>query len=232
MKVIPAIMPESFADLREKVERVASLVDSVQVDIMDGYFVPGRRTWPHLKSKDDSFEAMGREEIGLPQWEKIFYEIDLMTREPETHIEEWVRAGAGRIIFHVESVPDPLSFVRWFGEHYGNFTEGPAAVELLAALENDTPLESLDHLIPELAGVQLMGIARVGFQGQPFDERVLARISELRQNYSELIISVDGGVNKESAALLRERGADRVVSGSFIFENPNPASAIEYLASL
>ena len=232
MEVIPAVLPQSFADLTERVERIAPYVDSVQVDVLDGRFVPGVRSWPYLGRGDEEFSLLETEDIGLPQWDKVNYEADLMVLEPERHVEEWVRAGASRIVAHLESMGNPASFIRWFRETYGNPQESLVSVELGFALGNDTSLEQLQPFISEIDFVQLMGIARIGFQGEPFDERVLGRISELRNAYSDLIISIDGGVNRETAPLLAERGANRLVSGSFLFANPHPGAAVDFLANL
>jgi ribulose-phosphate 3-epimerase len=231
MEVVPAVLPKSFADLTERVELIAPYVDTIQIDVLDGRFVPGVRSWPYL-GRGEEFSLLETEDIGLPQWDKVNYEADLMVLEPEKHTEEWVKAGASRIVAHLESLGNPASFIRWFRETYGNPEESPVSVELGFAIENDTSLDQLLPFIAEIDFVQLMGIARIGFQGEPFDERVLERITELREEYPDLVISIDGGVNRETAPLLADRGASRLVSGSFLFENPHPGAAVDFLASL
>ena len=72
-----------------------------------------------------------------------------------------------------------------------------------------------------------MGIDSVGFQGQIFDEKVIAKIKEVKKIYPELTIQIDGGVNLETAPLLKAAGADRLVIGSAIFESENIVEAIE-----
>ena len=232
MEVVPAVLPQSFSELSEKVELIAPYVDTIQIDVLDGRFVPGRRTWPYVGRGGEEFSLLEQEDLGLPQWDKVNYEADLMVLEPERYAEEWVKAGASRIIVHLESLANPSAFIRWFRDTYGNPRESLVSVELVFALSNDTPLDQLEPYIPELDAVQLMGIAQIGFQGEPFDERVLERISTLREAYPDLIISVDGGVSRETAPLLAERGASRLVSGSFVFENPHPGSAIDFLSNL
>ncbi|MCE9644348.1 hypothetical protein K8Q93_03865 [Candidatus Parcubacteria bacterium] len=232
MEVVPAILPESFADLSEKVELIAPYVDTIQVDVLDGRFVPGRRTWPYLGKGEEEFSLLENEDVGLPQWDKVNYEADLMVAEPARYAEEWIKAGASRIVVHLETLSDPAGFIRWFRETYGNPGESLVSVELVFAIGNDTPLEDLLPYVSAIDAVQLMGIAERGYQGEPFDERVLDRISELREAYPDLVISIDGGVNKETAPLLAERGATRLVSGSFLFANPHPGAAVEYLANL
>jgi ribulose-phosphate 3-epimerase len=71
-----------------------------------------------------------------------------------------------------------------------------------------------------------MGIGRIGFQGQNFDERVFEKIAEIRTKYPTMLISVDGGVNEDSAPLLIDAGVNRLIVGSAIFESDNIPEAI------
>ena len=77
-----------------------------------------------------------------------------------------------------------------------------------------------------------MGIARIGYQGEQFDERVIDRIKEFKKAYPYSIVSVDGGVNKESAPLLKEAGVDRLVIGSAIFNSGSPEENLQSFEKL
>lgn len=77
-----------------------------------------------------------------------------------------------------------------------------------------------------------MGIAHIGVQGQPFDERVLERITALRLAYPTLLISIDGSVSVDTVGRLAHAGADRCVSGSGIVKQERPGDAYEELVSL
>ncbi len=90
-------------------------------------------------------------------------------------------------------------------------------------------LDELRDLLDEgvVDFVQCMGIAHIGFQGEPFDEQVLETIQELRQSYPEMDISIDGGVSVENLVDLQEAGANRFVSGSGIFDHGIPQENIE-----
>ena len=79
--------------------------------------------------------------------------------------------------------------------------------------------------------VQFMGIDNVGFQGQEFDDRVLEKISDLRGEYPNIQISVDGGVGFDNAADLISAGATRLISGSAVFESDDMAEAIHDLSN-
>jgi ribulose-phosphate 3-epimerase len=231
-EIIPAIMPSSFTDLKEKAEKVSAFVGLAQIDIMDGVFVPSK-SWPYTEGgvgKEPHFLALSKQDEGLPEWEDLDYEIDLMITEPEKHIDEWLPLGAARLIFHIESVKDIDAFfghdifkpeARSIGKH--------KVIELGLAINPDTSLDAILPHISKVDFVQCMGIAKIGYQGQPFDERVLAQIHALRLKYPDMPISVDGGVNLATAHDLKGAGATRLVSGSAIFNAEDAEEAITAL---
>jgi pentose-5-phosphate-3-epimerase len=73
--------------------------------------------------------------------------------------------------------------------------------------------------------IQVMGIAIIGIQGQPFDETVIARIVSLHKEFTDMLIQVDGSMNPKSTEKVLEAGATRVVVGSYIFDAPNVHNA-------
>lgn len=218
--IIPAILPYTFGELTDKVELVKGFTKSLQVDVCDGQFVPNA-TWPYRKH-DDSFERIIHEEEGMPGWESIDYEFDLMVNKPEEVVEEWVTAGAARVILHAEAKGDIAeALVKLSG-----------VVEVGLALNIDTPLDLIELHQERLNFIQLMGIDHIGFQHQAFDEKVLGKIKEVKAKYPDLAISIDGGVSLETAPKLIEAGADRLVIGSAIFNSDNPIDAIQQFKSL
>lgn len=231
VEVIPAIMPKSYSDIAEKVSRVSSFVSLIQLDPMDGKFVP-EKTWPYLSYDDSDFVALLSEEKGLPEWNTIDYEIDLMSETPESDAFDWIRIGARRIILHVESTEELPKLIAEIRSEFGSPREGSVSPEIGIAANNDTRLSEWEELIPFVDFVQVMGIARIGYQGEPFDVRAIDRIRTLRGQFPELIISVDGGVNGETAPRLVEAGADRLVSGSYIFKSEHIGETIESLKAL
>ena len=220
VEIIPAIMPKDYEHLDEMMSLFVNVVPMVQLDIMDGKFVPAR-TWPY--PKDTHFDAIVAEEDGMPSWERINFEVDLMVSDPELVVSKWVSAGASRIIVHVESMKD-------FEAIRSAVSEG--LIELGLAINTATPLSAIDQYLPRVDFVQCMGIDKIGFQGQPFDERVLEHVRALRAKYPELPISIDGSVNMDTAKALVDAGATRLVSGSAILEAPDFTQAIAELESL
>ncbi len=220
IEIIPAILPQDFSEIEEKTARVKGPVKNVQIDICDGHFVPSF-TWPY-KKHDDSFDKMLSEEIGLPEWQELDYEFDLMVDKPEEKIEKFVSIGAKRIIIHAEAKGDVVEAIKALN----------GRVEVGLALNIETSIESIESYKDMIQFVQCMGISRVGYQGQPFDERVLEKVKEIKKAYPDLIVSVDGGVSLETASELIAAGADRLVVGSAIFDDENPGEMIQKLKSL
>lgn len=220
VEIIPAIMPKDYEHLDEMMSLFVGVAGVVQLDIMDGKFVPAR-TWPY--PRDAHFEAIIAEEEGMPRWEDIDFEVDLMVEDPESVISKWVQAGASRIIVHVESMKDFESIRNAVPEDF---------VELGLAINTTTPLEVIDSYIDSIDFVQCMGIAHIGFQGEAFDERVLEKVRALRAKYPELPISIDGSVNFDTARMLVDAGATRLVSGSAILEADDFTQAIARMEKL
>ncbi len=230
-EIIPAIMPAHFHDLAQSVSLVAHYVKTVQIDIMDGRFVRAK-TWPYINDKG-SFEKLMAEEQGLPYWDEVDYEIDLMVERPEDIIEEWIIAGASRIIIHIESTKAMDDIIGFFDERFRYEVEtNTREVELILALNVDTPTDVILPYLENIDAVQFMGIDTIGLQGQPFDEKVLQKIHEFHNAHPEIEISVDGGVTLETAPELIEVGVTRLVSGSSIFKSGNIADTIDIFKNL
>ncbi len=225
VEIIPALMPENFEDIEEYAREFAGVVQSVQIDVMDGKFVPAQ-SWPYTKQQDESFEKITTQNKGLPEWKRLDYEADLMISNPEEETEKWIASGVKRIIFHIESIKNPQEF--FARSDIANLSNSDF-IELGIAVNIDTSLDVLAPFIEKISFVQCMGIARIGYQGQEFDERVLHNIEYLRSTYPGLIISVDGGVDVRTAPLLVRAGANRLVSGSAILTSDNSQDAIKEL---
>ncbi len=240
-------MPKNYEDLKNKVAVVRGLVKTVQIDIMDGIFVRGK-TWPfdsaqgkpfsEMENTDSKFQSILREEEGLPFWEEMEYELDLMVSRAHDNFDLFLKLGAKRIIFHLEAEVDP-NFEGGQGgiEEFKEFLE---AIDLYirdntqigVAINTTTPVANLARIINNIDFVQLMGIEKIGYQGEPFDERVLSQIKALRNEYPEVTISIDGAVNFETASKLIKAGVNRLVVGSTIWNSVNIADTVKDLEDL
>lgn len=214
VQIIPAILPKDYSQLENQVEDVSQNADCVQIDVCDGQFVPNA-TWPY-KKHDNNFEELLSEQRGLPHWEEIDFEFDLMVNRPEEVVLDWVRVGATRIILHVESNGDIAKAVDLISND----------VELGLAINIDTDVDVLTQYVEKVSFIQCMGIDRIGFQGQDFDKKVIEKIKEIKKLYPDKTISVDGGVSLDNANDLIQAGAERLVVGSAIFDSENVYEAL------
>ena len=226
-EIIPAIMATSYEDLVDKVSAVNGLVRVVQIDAMDGKFVDGK-SWPYIKSEDRDFIKIIKQEEGLPGWQDVDFEIDLMIRDVENEASKWIAAGAIRLVIHYKSEPEEI-----IKRALKDCKE--KGVEIILDFELDMTIEEIIRILNDLKkeeivldGVQIMGIDKIGVQGEKFDHKVISYIKDLHKEFPDLIISVDGGVKPEYAKPLADAGARRLVVGSAIYGDDSPRDAYEH----
>ncbi|MES2930246.1 MAG: hypothetical protein V4665_00465 [Patescibacteria group bacterium] len=227
-EVIPAILEENYESMREKLARVVSVARTVQIDICDGKFVP-TLSWPMNPHDEASVERILNEEEGLPYWDTLDFEFDLMVVNAHKQFEFFVRLGPRRIVFHLEA-EGPIEEFREFLEGIDMYTR--ENIQIGIALNTTTPIENAKSIIPHVDFVQCMGIERIGEQGEPFDERVLDQVRSLRHAYPELIISIDGSVNETTAPILVAAGANRLVVGSALMHSYDIRETMKELENL
>lgn len=201
-RIIPAIIPRSALHLRKAIARLKDIASEIQIDIVDDVFVP------------EMLETA------------LSYELDFMIAHPFETLPVWLAQHPRSVVLHIESFATDADVVRAI-----RLVRAEKSNAVVATL-NDTPLKRLLSLVPYCDGVQCMGIAEIGTQGNPFDTRVLARIQTIRNEHPELSISVDGSVNKDTILALKSAGANRFVVGSAIFDSDDPVRAYAELCVL
>ena len=219
IEIIPSLPANTFQELKTKVALVHGAVSAFQIDVADGMFVTAR-SWPMNAGDKDQFQRIVKGEESLPFADELTYEVHFMAHNPEKLLPDWVRAGVQRAYFHVEARHD-FALLTALAKK--------SDVELGVALKIGTPIERLDAYIADVSCVQLMGIADIGVQGQPFDARVIDMITATKERYPNVTIQVDGSVNEETAPALIRAGAERLAPGSYVFSSDDPAAAIETL---
>ncbi len=220
MHIIPAIPEKSFASLEHHVELIKHCVDTVQIDICDGRYVDSK-TWPYVGDNGDFVDIVA-ERKGLPFWDEVDYEFDLLVKAPESVVGDYVRMGATSIIVHLESTKQMEDIIHEWKE----------AVTIGIALRPSTPLSELDSYMHEVTHVQFMGSDHIGHSGLTLDPIVVERIREFRKKYPTHTIAVDIGVNMETAPVLIAAGATHLAATSAIFGKANPAQAVKELEAL
>jgi ribulose-phosphate 3-epimerase len=210
--IVPAIIPQSYDDLVAQVGKITGLPE-VHVDVVDGVFVPSI-SWPYIGG-DDVVRAFDLLAV-------FSLEVDLMVAKPLPAAEAWLKAGADQLVFHIETISV---------EAFKAFTD-ECKVSVGVSLNSATPLSQLHPYLPYADYIQCMGIASIGSQGQPFDESVIARLTQLQNEYPNLPLSIDGSVNQNTIPLLAPLKLPRLIVGSAIMGAADAKEAYHTLTTL
>ncbi len=232
-EIIPAILSKNYADLKNKISLVRGIAPIAQIDICDGAFVKSI-TWPFFGKNDDDtfldndldqhFRRILNEQEGLPFWEDIDFELDLMVLNAVENFDIYAKLGPRRIIFHLEAIGDTEEF-KHFLEGIDTYTRD--IIEIGVAINPDTPVEQIFPIVNSVDFIQCMGIEHIGKQGEEFSDKCLEQIKKLIEKFSDLIISVDGGVNLQNAPKIIEAGATRLAVGSALFNTNDIIGTVE-----
>lgn len=224
--VVPAVLPSSHEELEEKLALFAQIpsVHRVQIDVVDGRFA-APASWPYT-NHHELHHLIEKGEM-LPYLDRIAYEIDLMCLDAEKASEEWLALGATRLTFHAESATDLPRVLASARKRYG---AGDGFVSDLisfgCALNIASDLALIEPCLSEIEYVQFMGIARIGRQGQPFDQRVFEKVRAFHSRHPEVPLQVDGGISLPSARQLVALGVTNLVIGSNILKAKDPAEVV------
>jgi ribulose-phosphate 3-epimerase len=230
IEIIPAILPKNYEDMKDKIALVRGHAELVQIDFCDGIFVPSR-TWPFSTGGGDDyyFQRIINEQEGMPFWEDLDFELDLMVADAISNFDIYTKLSPKRIIFHLESVGNT--------EEFKDFLEGidvyvRDSIEMGIAIGLTTPIEQIYPLANSVDFVQVMGIEKIGIQGEEFSAKAIEYVKNLREKFGDLPIAVDGGVNLENALKLIDAGATRLAIGSAIFNTTDIIYSIEEFKQL
>ncbi|MEC1541643.1 ribulose-phosphate 3-epimerase [Bacillus subtilis] len=209
IKVAPSILSADFAVLGNEIKDVEKGgADCIHIDVMDGHFVPNITIGPLI------VEAV-RPVTDLP------LDVHLMIEEPDRYIPAFAKAGADILSVHAEACPHLHRTIQLIKEQ---------GVKAGVVLNPHTPVQVIEHVFDDLDLVLLMTV-NPGFGGQKFIHSVLPKIKEVKRMADEkgkkdLLIEVDGGVNKETAPLVIEAGANLLVAGSAVYGQSDRKKAI------
>lgn len=224
IEVIPAIMVKTFSNFEQKIKQIQNFVSLVQIDVIDGQFV-NNISWPFSRQKNKIIFL--QKEFQQLEKGKVNLEFDLMVKEPIKLASKLIKLSkTKRIIFHLKSLNDKdiLKIKKLKENDYKKIEIG------LAILPNVSLLK-LKKIIQLFDFIQCMGIKKVGFQGQEFTQTVLKLITKIKKEYPMVPISVDGGVNFIISQKLKKAGANRIVSGSIIFNSKSIKETMDKLGN-
>jgi ribulose-phosphate 3-epimerase len=212
VEIVPSILSADFTRLGEQVRQVADAgANRIQVDVMDGRFVPNITVGPLVV-------AAVRRATSLP------IEAHLMIIEPERYLQDFATAGADLLIVHQEASPHlhrTIAQIKRLDKRAG------------VAINPATPLAMIQEVL-DLADLFLIMTVDPGFGGQGFIASMLSKVERLRAMLDgrglRTDIEVDGGIHGETAPQAIHAGANVLVAGSAIYDDPaGPAAALAKL---
>lgn len=201
-----------LANLAAEIKRIEPYADRFHIDVADGQYVDTLLFFPDL------VKAL-RPHTALP------LEVHLITLNPAKWFAPFADAGADTIIFYLDTVDDPVSFIR---------AVKASGKKIGVSLGLEESLDRLEPYLDDLDVVTLMG-TQMGIKGVGMDPSAPDRIRQLRRVLTQrglaTEIEADGGIRYETVPLIHAAGADLIVPGSLIF-NGDPAKLHEFLAGL
>lgn len=198
----------SLGDEIRKLEK--SGVEMLHFDVMDGIFVNNIT-------------------FGLPVLEKIsratdlVLDVHLMIADPLKYVKRFAESGADIISFHLESESDTMETIKAIGE---------SGAKIALAIKPATPAEAVYEYLPYIDMVLVMTV-EPGFGGQSFIPYCADKVCLIREKINEtgfdVDLQVDGGINADTADIVKKAGANVLVSGSYLFKAENMKEAANRL---
>ncbi len=200
VSIAPSILAADFARLGEEVAAVAAAgADYIHVDVMDGHFVPNLTIGPAVVSAI-------RSATDLP------FDVHLMISPVDPFIDDFVSAGADILTVHPEAGPHLHRTIQQIKAH---------GIKAGVSLNPATPAGAVEAVLDELDLVLVMSV-NPGFGGQKFIESQLRKIEALRKMIDrsgrDILLEVDGGVDRVTAPKAIAAGANMLVAGSAVFK--------------
>lgn len=205
MQIAPSVLASDFTKLRQELGRV-SAADYIHLDIMDGHFVPNISYGPDVVAQ-------------LRPVTEIPFDVHLMITNPLKYLDRFVDAGADIICFHVECEDDTAQVI----EAIKKAGKKPAL-----AVKPGTDISRVYPFAEDLFMVLVMTV-EPGFGGQKFMPEQMEKVRALKAKFPELLVEVDGGINRETIEACREAGVDICVAGTGVFRAEDAEKEIRFL---
>lgn len=211
--IAPSILAADFSRLAEEVRQIASEIEMLHVDVMDGHFVPNISIGPPVIAS-------------LREATDLYLDCHLMITDPLRYLEPLKRAGADGVSVHIEAVPNPIPVIR---------EASVLGLDVGLVVNPSTPVAGILPYIEHLSMVLVMSV-QPGFGGQSFMEASLPKIEDVRRAVDARALTtnvqIDGGIDATNARRAKDAGANILVAGSSVFGADDPLAAVIELKSL
>lgn len=232
-RIIPSAPFKNYLDIEDFAKLSKGSIKKIQIDACDGKFVKNI-SWPFSEKQLKDFEALGKKDdvdVYLPLWENFSYIVDIMCESPEKYIQSFAVYGVEEIIVHFRSISENREVWKDIVKDCKNFELGLyLAIDLQINL-NDF-LEFATNNLLNIEGFQVMGIERIGFQGQEFASASLELVRVLKVKFPDKKVLFDGGINMDTIESIRDAGVDVFCVGSYLTKANNFEENLQNIKSL
>lgn len=214
MIISPSLLSANFSQLGQEIADIEKTEAKwLHYDVMDGHFVPNI-SFGYSILKD------------VRKVTDLVLDVHLMISDPLFYLDEFIKAGADYITFHLEAYQDMAKTKQTIQKIK------EAHLKAGISIKPNTDVEDVLPLLETLDMVLVMSV-EPGFGGQSFMESCLPKIKLLKeyisQNHLDCLVEVDGGINAQTAKLVKEAGVDVMVAGSYIFNKDDRKKAVASL---
>lgn len=208
MLIAPSMLSCDFANLGLETKRMEDIkADLIHIDVMDGLFVPNITLGPCV------VKAM-RNYSSLP------FDVHLMIQNPIDYIDSFAISGADIISFHLESSSNVFQTIEKIKQNN---------VKPAIAIKPKTQAEEVFPFLKEIYMVLVMTV-EPGFGGQTFMQDMMSKVKlikdECKRQGLDVLVEVDGGINKSTAKVAKSNGVDVCVAGTSVFKSQNPEATV------
>ena len=205
--ISPSILTLDFSNIQTQCAKLQrDGADWIHLDVMDGIFVPN-------STFDWQLVSQVKQAVTIP------LDVHLMVVDPINVVDNYAKAGADIITFHLEAAKDVVGTINAIKK---------SGCKVGISIKPGTPVAEIEPYLPLIDMVLVMSV-EPGFGGQKFMPCAVERIAQIRALNPDILIQVDGGINPQNAPLVKKAGANVLVAGSAIVNTDNWEKAISNL---